>query len=187
LVKAIVIDELRIAYVPVAKAASSSIKTSIRKHLGLPRTWLYGQDAWPKLSDPHEIPRDVFTFTCVRNPRDRIASLWRNKTQRPDLIRHLGPEHERFWAGMSFDAFCEVLSEIDLDLNVHTRPMVNTLLPFRLDWTFRIDSIGENWWLTGLPNLPRANATEGKTKWSKRAKQIVGSLYREDFREYGYR
>jgi Sulfotransferase family len=187
---AIAVNRLRVAYVDVSKAASTSIKLALRDALRLP-TVAHAQDvhstAWPHVFHAEERPHDFFVFSCVRHPVDRIASAYANKAKSPEDWRDLG-HPSLFHFGMSFDEFVQALTKLDLrTANRHVRLQSAIVRPFRPDTVFKMEStLRTNWWTVGIGNLDWVNASKG-VHMSTKTRQLLASLCQDDMREYQYR
>jgi hypothetical protein len=189
--KAILVPFLKVACVPVAKAASSSIKESLRDALRMPplaQPWRIHETQWPHLAAPGEVPAHFMTFSCVRHPCARVWSAWASKN-RADKFQDLTPHQDVLWEGMTFEQFADALNLINLrTANEHLALQSELLRPWRkhLHWTFRMETLARNWWMTGLGPLPKVNQAGGKPRMTQRSRQIIASLYRQDFEEFGY-
>lgn len=82
--RAVVFDSLKLIYVEVGRAASSSIKYMLSDHVGIPREqsnkWSAGDMPLVDLADPKY--GEYLKFTFIRNPWDRIASTYNWKILR---------------------------------------------------------------------------------------------------------
>lgn len=121
----VVIPALRIAFGRVPKAANSSIKAALARHVDhdpdgpiRPTRDLFWSEATggrTAMVSPAEAARALdgyFIFAFTRNPFDRLASCYNNKIVEskalPDSFARLG-----FSKDMSFDAFAARVAAID--------------------------------------------------------------------------
>lgn len=171
---------------------------------------------------PHEVTRrekevvssllasGAFSFSCVRNPLDRLVSAWLSKLKK----RHRRSDHyrrERLMrcrllddsvsvdaiAEWDFNFFVEKLAGSDLLAeDVHFMPQSQILAPYQLDYLARFEryeyDILHILHRLDLPlsELPHKNATpyskKIKVHFSPYTKDIVAELYACDFEKYGY-
>lgn len=119
----IVLPELKLAYGRVPKAANSSIKTVLARHVpvdpdiderpGRDRFWMRGENGAAHMADAAAVARreDLLVFAFVRDPFDRLASCYVNKILKaktfPPLFSAVGLS-----PGMSFDGFTARVAEI---------------------------------------------------------------------------
>ncbi|SFR96759.1 sulfotransferase family 2 domain-containing protein [Yoonia litorea] len=198
-----------VIYIPVPKAANTSIRSAIlpcfahdyddydgtiHHHPAIP--------VKPLRSSLAEIDDPAMMFTVVRHPAERIFSTYRNKMGRGKYFGHaarLGMSKT-----ISFDAFLEILSSVPKSsLDSHFKPQT-LLLHYVLDdhrlEIFKTEEIAGHWPdiaqritdLTGKePNatLGRLNQTESarrERQWTKHQKNLIEHLYADDFTQFGY-
>lgn len=184
----IVLPGLKLAYGRVPKAANSSIKTVLARHVpvdpdiderpGRDRFWMRGESGTAYMADAGHVAGrgDLFVFAFVRDPFDRLASCYVNKILKaktfPPLFTALG-----LAPGMSFDAFTGRVAEIpDAIADDHFRSQAamlttgGTVVPA---FVGRFETMVEDWRRLGeavaarsgldLGALPHINARRGGT------------------------
>lgn len=196
----IMIDEFKIAVFCITKAANGAIKTAFMKALGA-----------TDLSNPHDpshftyagkekialLPDDWFTFTIVRNPYDRMVSLWANKCRDYHHIifaRHgVGPFD-------NFTDFAEAISK-QQNFDIHWESQYETLVldgemvPKHL---YKYERLGEVWKFIqaqcagqglGVPDLEVRNESSHKPwedYYTPETRKLIYNRYRKDFETFGY-
>lgn len=192
----------RYLWLCIPKNASRSISTMLAA-AGASRVMeMYAGQLTRGWAEAHLEPAFVFAF--VRNPYDRILSVWRNKVAEPAPTeggRGFYGKHPGLQPGMGFDEFIDWLGEAyprgDIDkhwavqsdfLHDGTR-----LIPDFVGTTEALEaglqSLRE---IVGpLGSMRRKNvsgASDGlsSTAISAPSRQIIRRLYREDFERFGY-
>jgi hypothetical protein len=148
--------------------------------------------------------RPSFTFAFVRNPYDRILSVWRNKIAPPqpnENTRALYGRHRGLHANMTFDAFIVWLVESypKGEVNKHWAAQSDflsdgiRLLP---DFIGRIEDLEgglrEVAVVTGHLGQIRQKNVSSKSDGlsaaviSPRTRKAIHTIYREDFELFGY-
>ncbi len=152
--KAIVLEKARAIYIPMPKAANSSIRKALLPVLGIdPQQVSQVQAETRHLTEPCStaLPKagpDWMVFTVVREPYDRAHSAWRDKLENQDSsfrsLRGTGLEK-----GDSFSLFLLVCNLWPRKmLNDHFIPQTDLLeqarkLPdFRI---YRMEDLGRDW------------------------------------------
>lgn len=156
----IVVPALKLAYGRVPKAANSSIKNAIARHVpvdpdiderpGRDRYWQRGKDGAVYMASAAEVAGrdDLFVFAFVRDPFDRLASCYVNKIVAPQTFPPLFAELG-FRQGMAFPDFvARVAATPDAIADDHFRSQASMLtLKGRVVPSFvgRFETIGPDW------------------------------------------
>lgn len=210
---AILLADLRAAYVEVPKVASSSIKLFLAELLGLSLEVVDGDPhriAYPRTALA-EVPPDYFVFAFVRNPWSRLVSCYRDKIGgevsdfthfdvRPGVANCLARFPE-FIAGMSFEEFADAVASIpDEEADEHFRSQYT----FLADWRHRTggafvgryESLSRDFEVVrrtiGLPGraLPHAQAVgrrlDYRSRYTETTRRIVEGRYERDIAQFGY-
>jgi hypothetical protein len=80
-----------------------------------------------------ELDDDWYTWAIIRNPFDRLVSVWQEKCCTPGIRPCLGPQLQRL-AGQPFDVFCRTVCNLvqnppeDEILDTHITPISYFLL-----------------------------------------------------------
>jgi len=199
--------DLKVAYLPVPKAANTAIRSALMRSVGRPEVLAQGVHKSTKaLLAPaarfFETPKDDwFIFTVVRNPTERTWSAWKNKLIDPDEIfrplQRMGIRDR-----LSFEDFLAVCAGWPTwALNDHFMPQARFLAP-ALErpglHVFRVEDLAEDWARVrremadrGAPEdctLGHENASKAKVtkEVSGRARDLLNQLYGTDYDRFGY-
>lgn len=156
----IVVPALKLAYGRVPKAANSSIKNAIARHVpvdpdiderpGRDRYWQRGNGGPAFMASAAEVAGrdDLFVFAFVRDPFDRLASCYVNKIVAPQTFPPLFAELG-FRKAMPFAEFVErIAATPDTVADDHFRSQASMLtLKGRIVPSFvgRFETIGPDW------------------------------------------
>lgn len=188
--RVIISEALGLAYYVVFKAASRSIIQAI----------LHIDKDVERVDIPRDIKLNLKTFSCVRNPFDRLVSLHAYLCQ--ELDEH--EEHKKITKEKilgelkiepgNFEDLCKAVCSINpYKANVHHRPQyvsmpnsgVRILLKFEeleQQWEDMVDKFG-------LPRLQHKNPTQHDpydTYFTEQTKKLVREYYKKDFERFGY-
>jgi hypothetical protein len=197
----------KLAYRPIPKAACSSIRWALRELQGLPLP-----DPWWKI---HELPypyvcelgeawnQNYDVFTVIRNPWDRLWSLYRSKWH-PDRIKGLQEDHPEISLKWTFEDFAIwVAHQSDSKCNEHIASQTSLLqwsaYPNRI-FLMRFESLFEDWlrfqgaypklYKVSFPALPKLNESRTNHSWwdayNHKLAKIVGERYEEDCCNFNY-
>lgn len=180
-------------YIDVPKAACTSIKTAIAKHRGISfqdvrRDYRYG---------PFAETTKLFRFSFVRNPFERLVSLWTDMLQPPFPERELRVNRQlRTMAGWRFEDVVQTVSITpDNIANRHFRTQ-DALFWWRdqriVDEVYRLEDIDEVWPRLqerfGLPAIEHLRQSEHRP-WQEYYDEplfwTVKERYKHDL-QYGY-
>ncbi|MFA5766400.1 MAG: sulfotransferase family 2 domain-containing protein [Candidatus Paceibacterota bacterium] len=135
----IVDDKQKWAHVSIPKCACSSIRCALEKHFKLEPVEKYKMvhsRTWPHVESMKwiaELDDDWYTWAIIRNPFDRLVSVWQEKCCTPGIRPCLGPQLQRL-AGQPFDVFCRTVCNLvqnppeDEILDTHITPISYFLL-----------------------------------------------------------
>ena len=202
------LDGPRVAYVPVPKAANSSLRTALMTAVGredavtagvhrTTRALLQPAQAFFAQDRP-----DWFVFTVVRDPVARALSAWRNKLIEPDEIfrplRRMGVTER-----LSFEDFLGVcLDWPDWALNDHFMPQslyLSQVLERPELQVLHVETLAQDWrrvrdaLRAGGANpqetLGRHNATRLAVRpdLTQKARDLLNRVYDKDFTNFGYK
>jgi hypothetical protein len=201
------LDELRVAYIPVPKAANTSVRSALMASIGRedivatgvhrstrsllqPSTRFFAKDR-----------KDWFIFTVVRDPTARALSAWRNKLIDPDEVfrplQRMGVKEK-----LSFEEFLRVCSDWpDWALNDHfmpqslylskvlDRPDLNILHVETLaqDWP-RVREVLRNGGADPRESLGVHNTSRSTcdTDLTPGARRLLNQVYDKDYKRFGY-
>jgi hypothetical protein len=105
------------AHVSIPKCACSSIRRALEKHFKLKPVEKYEMvhsRKWPHVESMNwisELDDDWYTWAIVRNPFDRLVSVWQEKCCTSAARPNLGPQLQRL-VGQPFDVFCRTVCAI---------------------------------------------------------------------------
>lgn len=201
------LDSPRVAYVPVPKAANSSVRTALMTAVGREDAVAAGVHRstrallWPAPAFFAQDRSDWFVFTVVRDPVARALSAWRNKLIEPDEIfrplRRMGVTER-----LSFEDFCAVCRDWPAwALNDHFMPQ-SLYLSQVLDrpelQVLHVETLAQDWprvrdaLRTGGAHpqeaLGRHNAARQAVDpdLTQEARRLLRQIYKKDFEVLGY-
>jgi len=194
-------ETLGIAYRAIPKCACTSVKWALNNaldlhldehslHLVLAGNILAEQGAVTKLNGA--APADLFRFTIVRNPFDRLVSCYTDKV----LQRHSGLDR-RMYRLRKFPDFARAVCNCDpARANPHYRPMVEFFsVEQHFDLIARFENLTEDWRViqkhsniaVELPHTnPSKNRKPYREYYTPEIRGFVEKYYREDLERWGY-
>lgn len=201
------IADAKICYVPIPKAANTSMRYALLPLLGLQQAQIeniHRDSRIPKLKSStflRDYESEWFVFTVVRNPVERAFSAYKNKLLDPVTpFRRLAQMGLK--SGDSFETFLTALKDWpEKALNDHFLPQTVLLSRFMAKSDISIFKLeqAEQWWdaLDGevsarcgvhLDRLKNLNATHQGTRkdLSRKEKALIEDLYSEDFDAFDY-
>jgi hypothetical protein len=200
--KAILVPELKLAFVPTPKVANRSMKVAIASHVGM--SWQGDIHQAPWHYTPLALLRDndYYRFGFVRNPLDRLLSCYAQKIvyhQRelgmPSLLWRYG---SRFDRDMSFPEFVHAVADIpDRLADIHFRSQ-HTFFYHRgqlmVDFVGRYETLQADWGSLrerfGLPQLPHHNRSrhaDYRQAYSPQLAAVAARRYARDIELFDYR
>lgn len=182
----IVIPQLQTVFFLVPKAANSSIKAAIRKHLGLSDAFATLHNGW-RLCGPDGVPQGYKTVGVVRHPFDRLVSCYHNKI--------IGDGVSRIpWRGISWDEFkSRVIATPDTQADHHFRSQYCGFVSngqMQCEHVFRFEDLPQAWdeiraIVGDLPDLPHKNSTD-HPDWREYDCSGLAERYADDFHWFNY-
>lgn len=199
--KAIVVPELKLAFVPTPKVANRSMKAAIARRAGLPNH-----------GDPHSVgwqytplallqDGERYSFGFVRNPLDRLLScyaqkivLYARQMHMPLLFWRYG---DKFRADMSFEEFVHAVAGIsDRVSDIHFRSQ-HTFFYHKgrlmVDFVGRYERLQQDWATLqqrfGFGPLPHENRSRHKdyrAAYTPELARIAMQRYQRDIELFGY-
>ncbi|OJU06194.1 MAG: hypothetical protein BGN87_13070 [Rhizobiales bacterium 65-79] len=201
----LIFPECKVAYIPVPKAACTSIKTALLPLVGEEAR----DDFLVHLTDKFDIrpfsecrpllSPEWFVFTVVRHPIDRALSAWRNKCD-PAGPGLTGRMHKMgFRPGDDLDAFTKTLSRWPAQaMDEHVMPQ-SDLLDGIDRWpvqVFKFETLKDDWPAIVREirrrggqisdDLPMRNVSSQRVGDSRQAMERLNRIYRDDFARYSY-
>lgn len=191
-----VVKELRLAFIPIPKTGTTSIKKALSD---IPSDDLSEiHFSLPTMSSSVARKKGYFIFTFVRNPFDRIVSVWADRLayRYPGETR-LALRRTGFKAGMKFGPFVRQLEEIGLEVDPHLKRQVDFLFAngkLQADFVGRFERMGDDWRRLQMmfPSLPdllvlnKSNHGAYRDHYGGDTRDRVKALYDEDWRRLGY-
>ncbi|OSP54488.1 sulfotransferase family 2 domain-containing protein [Pseudoruegeria sp. SK021] len=206
--KTVVLAQARTLYIPIPKAANSSVKRALYPTLGLeadPKIDVHRDRRIPTLplSEALKLAEDDwFIFTIVRDPFDRSLSAWTDKVLRKRVenqrsLRRMGLQPD--------DSHATLLSALrgwpPRLLNDHFMPQSmlsqRALATGRLS-VFHFETLNTDWpeisrriTANGGPNpapLPHLNTSRAdySTAFTPQETKLITAIYRNDLETFGY-
>ncbi len=209
----IILPEYKIAGFLLAKCGQTSIKVAFLRGLGYKGSLEFSAPGVAKLingttlfqyADKESIAElgpDWFTFTIVRNPWERVVSMWADKVR-----DNLHPSFERtgFIVGQEFDAFVKHLvkhTSPDKGADIHWRGQAHSIMvdgEIIPEYVGKLEEIEAAWIVIrarcadrglDLSTLLHRNKTDHPdyTKlYKQRTKAMIAKYYAEDIEVFGY-
>lgn len=205
----LVLRDRKVAYLIMPKAACSSIKKAMVKK------WLPKEDEVKKGIHKNSVVQkfsvrgqvkkaeELYFFTYVRDPFERLVSAYINKFEDFSKIRTVGFLYEDYMGGYlkltdSFEDFVRKVSQIhDRVSDRHFMSqsyLINTLSPHKIDTVFRLEDIN-----TTFPSLSErygfgqlsfanksSNYEYSRYYKSQEILDLVKDRYKEDVETFGY-
>lgn len=202
------LEELKVAYIPVPKAANSSLRSALMASIGNENAELLEihestrsmlQPASKFFSKPRA---DWYVFTVVRNPSSRARSAWQNKLIDPPEI--FGPlKRMGIRDRLSFEDFLKTCADWpSWALNDHFMPQslyLSKVLNFSDLAVLHVETLSQYWpklrgeliarGATSSPlTLGRKNASAAHEtlEISEIARKTLNSLYGKDYDAFDY-
>lgn len=191
------------AYLNMPKCACTSIKSAIALHVGLSKSLTERDDAYVDLRHHASVGEvahrhDLFRFTVVRNPFDRLVSFWADYLQPPypEFALRANPDLMK-WKGLDFDVFVGMVVEQPThQVNPHVAPQTEfTVVDGRhvVDHVFRFERLKDFRRIMsrafGLPNIPHFRKTPHEpyaSLYDRHTVAMVVEKYGRDFAAFGY-
>ncbi len=146
--------------------------------------------------------RGTYRFAFVRNPLERLESLFRNRIGDPRTAtaHHTTVAYRAYGLapGMRFEAFVRAIAKIrDRDAETHFRSQ-SCFLTHRgrltVDYLGRFESLNLDWNVLadrfGFPKLPRLNSTRKRmatpSSCTRRTAEMAAERYAGDIARFGY-
>jgi Sulfotransferase family len=156
--------------------------------------------SWAELGNlvPDPIPTRYYSFAWIRNPWDRMVSVFANKD--PDLLEHARADGLQL-AELDFESF--LVATLDY-LHVHLRPQHEFILGvqggpsinfigrfehFPADFAALCAALRERGSLAATPQLPHKNAAvrrHYRDYYNDRTRKLVAKRYGTDIDHFGY-
>lgn len=201
--------EHKIAYIPIPKAANSSIRYSLLPLAGLAsdeisdiqRVTEFDKVRFSKLAQ--EITSDWYVFTVVRNPYSRFVSAFTNKIgERESIFRAFA--RMGISSRDSIQRFSKVVENYPRRLlNDHIMPqsmLLSRATKFDELRIFKVESLSKDWTSISqsiadrvgrpIPPLRNENASRGGRNWrsylTPEIIDFVNRVYADDFAAFGY-
>ena len=172
--KGLIIVPLRSVYWPVQKVAHTSILQFMGRILNISyEGWIHHNHDIFKWTD--DVIHGHFNFAYVRNPFDRIKSLYNDKIAVTlDTNVFLSP----FYAGMPFLEFVNRIVEIPVK-NEHYE-LQSKLIPEGVS-VFKIEQPDVFLSMAGVHNK-----SFGPDPYCDESRKIIAQAYEEDFKKFNY-
>lgn len=198
-----------VAYIPIPKAANSSIRYALLPLIGMQASDVEhiqafaGYDKLRFSAAAASINEGWYVLTVVRNPYSRFVSAYLNK------VRESRPVFRAFaamgvTAGHSLESFASIVEGWPRPLlNDHLMPqsmLLSRALQLPQLKVYRVEELATDWEevraaisaRTGLAIGPlgHANASAERENWrshlTPRARRIINRIYADDFTTFGY-
>ncbi len=182
----------------IYKSGSSTISKILRSHTetsSLPYKKVLFKNSIEQLNTYHPDLDLYFKFTFVRNPWDRLVSLYSEKIVNHKKTINKVPYYKQF-IGLSFESFLDRIIYSDLEsciphhrLQTHLMPLnkmnfIGKLENFNKDIRFVLDHLKiKN---CKIQHLNRSKHSHYSDYYNNRYKKLVESKYAEDIENFNY-
>jgi hypothetical protein len=178
--KGIVLDKYKMVYWYLPKTCCTALKTHFAKDLGLTIPYrdgtemdIHGQDIGFTFTE--EVIQEYYNFAYVRNPFDRVMSLYSQKILSP-VDRKVFPE-TYFYRDMPFELFLDGIINIP-QKERHYMPQ-SAMLPEGI----HIHKVETDLF---LKFITPANISKAVNHWTPETKEKAYEFYKNDFIRFGY-
>jgi hypothetical protein len=151
---------------------------------------------WKLMTVPQAAESSLFRFAFVRNPWDRLVSVWANKVHalagKQEHTNRFPPEVRPDW---SFDRFARWVVEQEVP-EAHCRPQSRHVVyegRLIVDFLGRFERLTEDWEVVrarfGLAPLPSRNRSDHRPfreLYTPDLVKVVGDYYAEDVERFRY-
>lgn len=179
--KGIVLDHKKMVYWYLPKTSCTTLKTYFANELKLNIPYkngdemdIHGQEIGFKFTE--KVIEDYYNFAYVRNPFDRIMSLYSQKIYK-SIDKKVFPQEDIFYIGMPFEKFIDAIINIEVQER-HYTPQ-SKLLPTGI-YVHKME--GDLF----LKMLKPLNVSEKLNLWTEDTKEKVYQFYKEDFIRFNY-
>ena len=185
-----------LGYIAIPKAASTSVKAALLR-IDADRPEDVHYEARRKLMSIRKArARDILLFTVVRNPFDRVLSIWWQRVYQPRLETRI---NRHFPVGTSFWDFVNGLRAVGPAVDLHTMPQASILMQpgyLAADVILRFERLADDWRMMqrafDLPALSARNVSDrdvgdAELYAGSSERDVVKAVYADDVRLLGYR
>lgn len=188
-VEILIVDSLDLIYILNLRCASNSIRETLTRFRA--KRTVYNSKS--------NILREKFSFTFIRNPWDRLLSVFCLQKQDDLLLQALAASFKKDRNGpvfQSFRLFCETVCEqLDDRTNKHvmTQARILNALKQPIDFIGRFENLITDWKylqkmfpLKDLPLLFKTEHEHYSTYYTDFMRDIVGEHFRDDVEMFNY-
>jgi dermatan 4-sulfotransferase 1 len=196
------VDDLKLAYIPIPKVASSSTRRLMNNRQGQTKPSPDPAKTSLSISQLLRLKDEYFLFSFVRNPLTRLYSCYRDKVVNAETRQKrctLSPYRIHF--GMTFDDFIRRVIQIpDKPADQHFRSLSSFLVhngELLVDYIGKFENIADDWEVIstrfGLSLPPRNKRVSGSKvsmediPLSTASLELVITHYAQDLDTFGYR
>lgn len=190
--------QLNVGFVPIPKAGTTSIKKALLRIDADEVKEIHRQSLVYKVPISKARARGVFLFTFVRNPFERIVSIWYDRVAYPrdGMTRMTLPKNDLYEAGMPFSKFLYRLERLGTASDLHTLTQSSIILhkgSLNVDFIGRMERLDTDWKFLRsnfqLGEIPMLNQTNSKNAevLTQEATAMVKRIYQKDISLLGYR
>ena len=202
MVNGILLEKFKSVYIYIPKNASSSLLTNFADSLNIAHEKVHEANfQWINEKEIKSKYPDYFKFCFVRNPWDRLVSLYESKINNRDVSKYvLGKKYgDLFHRNMGFEEFIKTLfnipkenidphfaSQLSLISDAEGRVLVDFIGRFEnlnSDFTYISDKIGIK---SKLCHVNKTNRKRYRRYYSKEIKESISKRYEDDIGFFGY-
>lgn len=194
----LVSDQEQYVFYKIYKSGSSTVSKILHAHTkisSLPYKKVFFENSAERLNAYHANLDLYFKFAFVRNPWDRLVSLYSDKVLNPESGLKKVPYYDQF-IGLSFESFLEKIIFSDLDNCIPHHRSQSHLIPFeKMNFIGRFETLNkdlaficERLNITNykIGHLNKSKHAHYSTFYNDYTKRLVEVNYSEDIENFGY-
>jgi hypothetical protein len=180
--RGIVLRELKMVYWYLPKTCCTALKWNFAAYLGLQvpirnnnEMDIHGVDIGFEFTE--EVIPEYYNWAYVRNPYDRVMSLYSQKIYTDNVDRKVFPDEKLFYSFMPFEEFLDAIINIE---NKERHYMLQSdMLPKGIDWHHMEGDLF-------LKMVAPKNVSDKLELWTPETRKKAYEHYKEDFIRFNY-
>lgn len=189
-------NDKNFVFIQIPKTGSSSIGYALGQRQN-PEPELHHQTLSNIIKNIPELNK-YFIFTFIRNPWDRLLSLWCDFTQirKKEYSEKITLDNELFSEFNSFEDFCINFRNTIWINDVFLKPQLYFIFPYsRINFIGKYESLNEDYKKLchilnithdKLPIIRKTEHNHYRNYYTQQTRDIIAEIYKEDIKEFGY-